>query len=43
MTARIGDGLSTYRDGVISRVNQTASRLGAAPGMRAKTWVERLL
>jgi uncharacterized protein YunC (DUF1805 family) len=42
MSARIGDGLSTWRDGVISRVNRTAASLGAAPGMTAKAWVERL-
>jgi hypothetical protein len=42
MTARIGDGRSTYADGVLSRVNQAAGRLDAAPGMRARAWVERL-
>lgn len=43
MTARIGDGLSAYRDGVLSRVNQTARRLGARPGMRAQEFVARLI
>lgn len=39
MTARIGDGLSTYRDGVLSRVNEAARRPGARPGMRAQDFV----
>ena len=43
MSARIGDGRSSWADGILSRVNRTAARLGAAPGMRAKDWVERLL
>lgn len=43
MTARIGDGLSTYRDGVLSRVNEVARRLGARPGMRAQDFVARLI
>ncbi len=43
MSARIGDGLSTWRDGVLSRVNQSARRLGAVPGMTARAWVEQLL
>jgi uncharacterized protein YunC (DUF1805 family) len=42
MSARIGDGLSTLRDGVISHANAAARRLGAAPGMTARAWVERL-
>ncbi len=42
MSARIGDGLSTLRDGVISHANETARRLGAGPGMTARAWVERL-
>lgn len=37
--ARIGDGHSTYDDGVLSRVNQTSAGLGAAPGMSAKAFV----
>lgn len=40
-SARIGEGRSTFEDGVISRVNATASRLGAAPGMRARDVLER--
>jgi hypothetical protein len=43
MSARIGDGRSTWADGILSRVNRTAASLGAAAGMRAKAWVERLL
>jgi hypothetical protein len=35
MTARNGDGRSTCEDGALSRVNPTARRLGARPGMRA--------
>lgn len=41
-SARIGDGRSTWADGILSRVNRTAAGLGAVPGMRAKDWVERL-
>ena len=43
LSARIGDGRSTYADGVISRVNRPAARLGAAPGLPARSWVERLI
>jgi hypothetical protein len=35
-TARIGDGLSTYEDGVISFVNAPAEFLGARPGQTAR-------
>ena len=42
-SARIGDGLSTYRDGVLSRVNATAAALGAAPGMTAEAFVVRVI
>ncbi len=42
-SARIGDGRSTYEDGMLSRANANAMRLGAEPGMAAKTWVERLV
>ncbi len=34
-SARIGDALSTYRDGIISGVNNSAKVLGVAAGMRA--------
>ena len=33
-SARIGDGVSTLRDGVISHVNAVAQRHGARPGLR---------
>lgn len=39
-SARIGDALSTYEDGVLSRVNATAERRGASPGMTARAFVE---
>lgn len=42
-TARIGDARSAYADGVISRLNETAARLGGAVGMPAKAFVERML
>lgn len=43
MSARIGDGLSIYEDGVLSRVNGTAREAGGAPGMRLRDFVDRLL
>ena len=42
MSARIGDGESTYRDGVLSHVNEVARRLGGAAGMRAKDFIDSL-
>lgn len=42
MSARIGDAASTLVDGVLSRVNRTATGLGAREGMPAQEWVERL-
>ncbi len=36
MSARIGDGRSTYEDGIVSRVNETARAAGIAPGMPAR-------
>ena len=42
-SARIGDGRSTYEDGVLSRVNETGARLGIAEGMSARAAVARLL
>ena len=42
-SARIGDGLSTYRDGVLSRVNATAAAFGAGAGMTAIEFVEAVL
>jgi hypothetical protein len=40
-SARIGEGRSTFEDGIVSRVNATAARLGAAEGMRARDVLER--
>jgi hypothetical protein len=40
-SARIGEGRSTFEDGIISRVNATAARLGAAEGMRARDVLAR--
>ena len=42
-SARIGDGRSTYEDGIISAVNETAAALGATIGMSTKQFVERIL
>jgi len=36
MSARIGDGLSTYREGIISAVNEPARAKGIIVGMTAK-------
>ena len=38
-TARIGDGRSTYRDGIISAVNARAAAMGAVVGAPAKDFV----
>lgn len=43
MSARIGDGRSTYDDGVLSHVNETAARLGGAIGMRLKDFAGSLI
>lgn len=43
MSARIGDARSTYDDGVLSRVNETAKRLGGAEGMPLKDFARRLI
>jgi uncharacterized protein YunC (DUF1805 family) len=42
-SARIGDGMSTVDDGVISHVNAAAARLGATSGGRLRDLVGRLL
>jgi hypothetical protein len=42
-TARMGDGLSTYRDGVISAVNGPAAERGVAIGQPAADAAEALL
>ena len=36
MSARLGEGLSTWNDGVISIVNDVAARLGVGVGMSCK-------
>lgn len=38
-SARIGEGLSTYKTGVLSHVNETARAMGGAPGMSARDFV----
>jgi uncharacterized protein YunC (DUF1805 family) len=38
-SARIGDARSTYEDGILSRVNDRAARLGVQPGMTARDFV----
>jgi hypothetical protein len=42
-SARIGEGRSTYRDGVISRVNPTAAEMGCRAGMTAIEFVAAIL
>jgi hypothetical protein len=42
MSARIGDGLSTYEEGRLSHVNNRARSFGLAPGMTAREAVGRL-
>ncbi len=42
MSARIGDGLSTYEDGRLSFVNDRAASAGLNPGMSAKQAVQQL-
>lgn len=39
-TAEIGDGRSTYLEGVLSTANAAAARLGAVPGMPARRFAE---
>jgi hypothetical protein len=43
LSARIGDGLSTYDTGVLSRVNEAAARLDLKAGMSAREAVARLV
>jgi hypothetical protein len=43
MSARIGDGLSTYHDGVISAMNRLAAQRGVEKGMKAKDAARRML
>jgi hypothetical protein len=42
-SAAIGDGRSTYFDGVLSAVNRTADRLGATAGMSARRFADRVV
>lgn len=42
-TARIGDARSAYAEGIVSHLNGTARRLGGAPGMPLREFVEALL
>jgi hypothetical protein len=42
-TARMGDGLSTYHDGIISAMNQAAGERGVRIGMHASEAAVRLL
>ncbi len=42
-SARIGDARSTYDDGVISHVNETARKCGATPGISCREFVELML
>ncbi|SBV97284.1 conserved exported hypothetical protein [uncultured delta proteobacterium] len=41
-SARIGDAVSSYEDGVISAVNATAARYGAKAGMTVKRFVDMI-
>jgi nucleotidyltransferase/DNA polymerase involved in DNA repair len=43
MSARIGDPASTYSDGVVSAVNETARRRGVAVGQPAAEAARRML
>lgn len=43
MSARIGDARSTYEDGILSRVNETARQLGGTAGMSLKEFAARLV
>ena len=42
-TACIGNARSAYDDGVLSHINEAASRAGAAPGMHVKDAVEHII
>jgi hypothetical protein len=43
MSAKIGSGISTYEQGQISVVNETAKKLGVSVGMSAKEASDKLL
>ena len=40
MSAKIGDGRSTYEDGVLSCVNKKAEEFGGRTGMRLSDFVD---
>jgi hypothetical protein len=42
-SARIGDARSTYQNGVLSHVNETAAALGARPGMTTIAFVDLII
>jgi uncharacterized protein YunC (DUF1805 family) len=42
-SARIGDGASTFMDGIISTVNQTAENIGARIGMSAREFAKTVM
>lgn len=42
-SARIGDARSSYEDGILSHVNETAAALGAAPGMSTIAFVDLMI
>ena len=42
MSARIGNGTTTYEEGVISVANEAAKKLGVAEGMSAKEAADRM-
>jgi uncharacterized protein YunC (DUF1805 family) len=42
-SASIGDGISTYTDGLISAANKSAERLGISVGMPAREALERMI
>ena len=42
-SARIGDARSCYGEGILSHANDTARRLGAAPGMTLRAFIDLLL
>lgn len=42
-SARIGDGRSTYADGVLSAVNESGRAIGAVPGQAARDFVDLVL
>jgi len=43
MSARIGNGTSTYEEGEISTANEAARKLGIAAGMSAKDAADKML